>query len=166
MCAMMEKFRMWSWFQPLMNADDAEDALKAGAPLVHDDTKSNMVFPQPAVITRGDPDAGFAEADRIVEGRYRTSLLQHVALEPHAAVARWEADGSLTMWVSTQWVHLIRDVVAGVLGMPQEKVRVICQGTGGGFGDKTAGYSYIFAAALLAKKAGRPVRIELTREEV
>jgi CO/xanthine dehydrogenase Mo-binding subunit len=145
---------------------DVEEAMKPGAPLVHDGTESNFVFPEPAVIPRGDVEAGFAEADKIVEGRYRTALLQHVALEPHAAAARWEADGSLTMWVGSQHVHSTRDGMAAVLGMPQEKVRVICQGTGGGFGDKTAGYSYMFVAALLAKKAGRPVRVELTREEV
>ncbi|MBI2888023.1 MAG: xanthine dehydrogenase family protein molybdopterin-binding subunit [Chloroflexi bacterium] len=143
---------------------EARDAMKPGAPLVNSRYRSNAPR-DPFVYKRGDAAKGFAEADVIVEGTSQTAWEQHVAMEPHNATALWERD-KLTIWTSSQYVHRQRDVIADTLKMPHSKVRLISEYTGGGFGDKTRAYPYHMIAALLAKKAGRPVRYELTRKDV
>lgn len=143
---------------------DAREAMRPGAPLVRSDLRDNNVR-EPFTYRRGDINRGFAEADVIVENVTQTSWEQHVAMEPHSATALWEKD-KLTVWTSSQYVHAQRNVIAAALGLPQSKVRVISEFAGGGFGDKTRVYPYHMIAALLAKKAGKPVRYELTRKDV
>src|SRR4029078_7442104 len=116
-------------------------------------------FDQPTIEFKvGDTSAGFAEADRIIEGRYVTQVQCHVPIETHCCTAMWEED-RLTLWDSQQSVHRARDVVAHVLRIPPESVRVICEYLGGGFGGKCTdnpGKTLFQAiAALLAKKTSR-----------
>jgi xanthine dehydrogenase YagR molybdenum-binding subunit len=113
---------------------------------------------------RGDVDRAFAEADVVVEGTYRTQTVLHNSLETHQAVCEWQGD-TLHVYISTQFIWGIRQEVAQTLGLPEDKVRVVCEFMGGGFGAKNSPDEYTFAAAELAKRTGRPVRCALTRRE-
>jgi len=113
---------------------------------------------------RGDFERGVAEADEVVEAEYRTAVVLHNSLETHQAVCHWEDDG-ITIYISTQYIWGIREAMAGRLGLPEDKVRVICHAMGGGFGAKNGPGDYTSIAAELAKQTGRPVRCALTRRE-
>ena len=115
-------------------------------------------------IVEGDVARGFAEADAVVEAEYRVPFFHQGYLEPNAATARVEADGRITIWTAAQGSFAIRDRVAGPLRVPHHRIRVIVTQVGGGFGAKNG----IFVephAAVLAQRTGRPVRVDMTREE-
>jgi xanthine dehydrogenase YagR molybdenum-binding subunit len=113
---------------------------------------------------RGDVDRGFEEADVVVSGEYRTSVVLHNSLETHQAVVQWVGDG-VDVYISTQFIWGVRDEIATKLGLPPDKVRVVCHYMGGGFGSKNGADDYTFVAAELAKRTGRPVKCALTRRE-
>jgi len=148
---------------------DMEEAMKPEAPVVHPerhgvDCDGNIL--EISVQEWGDLEAGFEEADFIVENRFYTPRVCHCALEPHAMVAEWDDDGNLTMWSSEQTAFMIRDSLSEALGIPRNKIRFIVPDyMGGGFGGKYESAEKI-VLALLARKAGRPVMLRLTREEV
>ncbi len=144
---------------------DPREGAKPGAPKAISTLASNIAGPN-FKVTRGDVVQGFASADVTVEHNIDTQDQQHVALEPHIAVAKWDND-RLTFWISSQYTHSVASFLASNLGLPLSKVRVISEFTGGGFGDKTSGaFPYVSLVALLAKKTARPVRYELTRTDV
>ena len=152
---------------------DAERNLASNLSAIHPGAVAGFGGPQPASqptieFKIGDTASGFTEADKIVEGRYVTQIQCHVPIETHCCTALWEG-GRLTLWDSQQSVHRAREVIAHVLHIPPENVRVICEYLGGGFGGKcteSAGKTlYQGIAALLAKKTGRPVRLEYTLKE-
>jgi xanthine dehydrogenase molybdenum-binding subunit len=148
---------------------DMEKAMSPEAPVVHPerhgiDCDGNIL--EISVQEWGDLEAGFEEADFIVENRFYTPRVCHCALEPHAMVTEWDDDGNLTMWSSEQTAFMIRDSLAEALGVPRNKIRFIVPDyMGGGFGGKYESAEKI-VLALLAKKAGQPVMLRLTREEV
>jgi xanthine dehydrogenase YagR molybdenum-binding subunit len=119
---------------------------------------------EPRTHDRGDVEGGFAEADVVVEATYRTQTVLHNAFETHQSVCDWEGD-QLVVYTSTQFMWGIRDEVSQKLGLPQDKVRVVCNYMGGGFGAKNGAGDYTFVAAELAKRTGRPVKCALTRRE-
>ncbi len=106
-----------------------------------------------------------AGAGTLVEGIWETQVQCHTALEPNAAVARWDDDGGLSVWVSTQAVHRMSHDIATRFGLPQAKVRVFADYVGGGFGGKADFAPSTRAAIELAKLAGAPVRVVLDRRE-
>lgn len=114
-------------------------------------------------IVRGDADAGFAQADVVVEETFRTPAAQHVPMEPHACLARWEG-GRLELWTGTHTPFNVRSDIARVFGIPEDDVRVIVPPMGGSFGAKTFVHLEALTAAL-ARKAGCPVRCVLPRNE-
>jgi CO/xanthine dehydrogenase Mo-binding subunit len=118
----------------------------------------------PVHYARGDFERALAEADVVVEGTYRTSVVLHNSMETHQSVCEWVGD-TLTVYTSTQYIWGVRRDVANALGIPQDKVRVVCEYMGGGFGSKNDPGVYTFAAAELAKRTGRPVHCALTRRE-
>jgi CO/xanthine dehydrogenase Mo-binding subunit len=132
---------------------DPEEAVRRG----------QFVSP-PRRTSRGDFERAFAAADVTVEGEYRTQVVLHNALETHQAVCDWDGD-ELTVYISTQYVWGIREEVADELGLPRDKVRVVCEYMGGGFGAKNDPGVFTFAAAELAKRTGRPVKCMLSRRE-
>ena len=140
---------------------DHADALKPGAPAVHDG--GNRVR-ETRPYVRGDVDQGFAGADTVLERTYRTSCEIHTPMEVHGSVARWDGD-RLTVWDSNQGVFDIRNDLARALGLPLTSVRMICHYMGGGFGGKLDLGKYTVIAALLARRTARPVKLCLTREE-
>jgi xanthine dehydrogenase YagR molybdenum-binding subunit len=113
---------------------------------------------------RGDVDRAFTGADVVVEATYRTQTVLHNSLETHQATCEWQGD-TLHVYISTQYIWGIRQEVAQTLGVPEDKVRVVCEFMGGGFGAKNSPDEYTFVAAELAKRTGRPVRCALTRRE-
>ena len=113
----------------------------------------------------GDIERGFNESDVIVEKTVGTAAVHQGYIEPHTGTAMWNTDGSLTVWSSTQGHFNVRDLLSRMLGMPVSKIRVIPMEIGGGFGAKGIVYSEP-VAALLAKKANRPVKVTMSRTEV
>jgi CO/xanthine dehydrogenase Mo-binding subunit len=129
-----------------------------------DAARSGHVHDEPSRHERGDVEAGLAEADVIVEAEYRTQSVLHNSMETHQSICRWEGD-VLEVYTSTQFIWGIRDSIASTLGLHPDKVRVVCEYMGGGFGSKNAPGEYTYVAAELAKRTGRPVRCALTRRE-
>ncbi len=159
---------------------DMDKAREPAAPLVHDAASapqgSASGFPAPrglplngnvrgpASDSRGDAAKGFAEADIVVEGEYRTQVQMHCCSEPHAIVADWRADG-VTVYMSTQFTAGVRHELAETFGLKLSRVRVIVDGMGGGFGSKSTLGAYGCIAVALSRQAQAPVRLVLDREE-
>jgi CO/xanthine dehydrogenase Mo-binding subunit len=148
----------WKVLEPVLDPDGARPSGRSGR------TGSGLVHDEPSRHERGDIEAGLAEADVVVEAEYRTQTVLHNSLETHQAVCRWEGD-VLEVYISTQFIWGVRDSVASKLELPPDKVRVVCEYMGGGFGAKNDPGEYTFVAAELAKRTGRPVRCALTRRE-
>jgi xanthine dehydrogenase YagR molybdenum-binding subunit len=129
-----------------------------------DAVRRELLTEEPRRRERGDVERAFAEADVVVEGAYRTQTVLHNSLETHQAVCEWQGD-TLHVYISTQYIWGVRQTVAETLGLPEDKVRVVCEFMGGGFGSKNSPDEYTFVAAELAKRTGRPVRCALTRRE-
>jgi 4-hydroxybenzoyl-CoA reductase subunit alpha len=114
----------------------------------------------------GDVDAALATGDVVVEGDYWYEGSTHAPIEPHCAVADFDASGFLTLYSSTQVAHYLHRDLAKVLGLPTQRIRVIQPVVGGAFGGKSEPFSLEFCAAKLSMITGRPVKILYTREEV
>ena len=149
--AAVERIRIeWDVLEPLLDPDEA--------------VRQKSFVSEIARYERGDFERGLGEADVVVEAEYRTQVVLHNSLETHQAVCHWEDDG-ITIYISTQYIWGIRAAMAGHLGLPADKVRVVCQAMGGGFGAKNGPGDYTPIAAELAKRTRRPVRCALTRRE-
>jgi xanthine dehydrogenase molybdenum-binding subunit len=151
-------------YEPLPALLTVEDAERSGAPQIHDGRGGNLVA-DPVLVTRGDLERGFAEADLVIEGEYEMGRPTPAYMEPNVCVCRWEEDGKLTVWISTQTPFMVRGILAEVLGLPYHKVRVLVDHMGGGFGAKQDLFQTEFLCALLARETRRPVRLEFTRGE-
>ena len=136
-----------------------KEALAEGAPKIH--PKGNLL--STTAVSRGNVEEALAKCAHVVTNTYETPFQEHAFLEPESAVAIPEGD-SITVYVGTQSVHHDRHTLARVLGMPEEKIRVINKFVGGAFGGKED-LSVQHHAALLAKATGKPVKLTLTREE-
>jgi CO/xanthine dehydrogenase Mo-binding subunit len=115
-------------------------------------------------LSRGNVAEGFAASEFVLERTYRVPMVHQGYLEPHAVLAEWDATGLLTLWTSTQGSFNTRSEVADVLGIPENRIRVIPMECGGGFGGKIRALCEPITA-LLARAAGRPVRYVMTRRE-
>ena len=142
-----------------------ENGMAEGVTLIGaSDSPSNVA--SHLVSTLGDINAGFAEADVIIEGEFHNDTAHQGYLEPHTATADWSADGSLQIWSSSQGIFAaVRDPLAIILEMPASLIKVTPMEIGGGFGGKNRIYCEPIAA-LLAKKARRPIQLTMTRQEV
>ena len=152
----------------------APEGMKEGAPLLHDDLKTTELGEGTDKVSNlashiqhkaGDIDAGFAEADVIVEREFNTVTVHQGYIEPHNATALWNNDGRLHVWCSTQGAFIVRDAMAKILDLQVSRIKVTPLEIGGGFGGKIPGYVDSIAA-LLSKKCGRPVKIIMTRQDV
>ncbi len=141
---------------------DVDEAMGEDAPQIRDDWLRNQS--QPSIEERGNVETGFAEAVVEVETTYSAPVQTHVCLEPHGHVAEWDGD-SLTVWASTQAVFGTRRDFAQHFKIPEDKVRIITEHMGGGFGSKFGPGVEGRAAAELARKAGAPVKLMLTRKD-
>lgn len=161
-------------YEVLPHVISIDEAIAEDAPLVQETMFTRNVTPapdKPSNITRryssaiGDVDAGFADADEIVEMTFDTAPVHQGYIEPHACVAEHNADGTAHLWVSSQGHFQMRDLTAALSGMPSGDIRVTPAEIGGGFGGKTKVYLEP-VAMILSKKSGRPVKMVMTREEV
>jgi len=147
-------------YKVLPHVVNPDKAMEQGAPQVHDSANVEKINE----YTRGNIDRGFAEADVTFERTYRTAIEIHHPTETHGSIARWSGD-ELTVWDSTQAIFNVRDGLARALSIPATKVRVIKKYMGGGFGSKLNINEHTVVAARLAKEAGRPVKVILSRKE-
>ena len=161
-------------YEILPHVIDPVDAMKPDAPILHDhlrtkgvegaeDTPTNVVERLDLAI--GDVAAGFAAADFVIEHAYDSKPMHQGYIEPQGCVASYTDDGQIELWCCTQGTHVFRDRMAAILKMDSSKIRVTQSEMGGGFGGKTSFYGEPLAA-ILSKKAQRPVKIVLTRNEV
>ena len=148
-------------YEVLPHVVDLDEARKQGAPRVFPDHDNAL---PPSVRKRGDIEAGFKDAEVVVEETYTTPVALHNALETHGAVARWE-NGRLSVWASTQGVFGFRDDLAKFFNIPAANVRVVTEYLGGGFGAKFGAGTTGVVAAMLARKARAPVKLMLDRHE-
>ena len=154
-------------FETLPFVLDPEDALQPGAPEIQPGGNLSPTARGargPETYRRGDIDQGLGAADRVFEDHYTSPHINNAQLEPRVAIAQWEAD-RLTVFTPTQGISNCHTEIARDLELPPEKVRVICQFMGGGFGNKNQDHDFELMAALLAKSAGAPVKLEFTRKE-
>ena len=136
-----------------------------------DDLKAEAVAPsdilgEPPEVKIGDADKGLAEAEVTVDNIYRTPRYNHNAIEPHATIAAWNDDGSLTVFDSTQSVNEYKKTLAEIFSLKPEAVQVIAPFVGGGFGGKAGMWNNTVLCAATAKVANRPVKLALSREGV
>jgi carbon-monoxide dehydrogenase large subunit len=148
-------------YDPLPVVVDPEAAL-AGGPFVHEQFQTNKVHEWS--LAGGDVEAGFAEADVVVERRVVNHRIAGAPIECRGVLADYRA-GSLTLWTSTQVPHFVRLFMALLLGLSEEQVRVIAPEVGGGFGSKLQVYGEELLACWCSRKLGRPVKWIETRSE-
>ncbi len=152
---------------------DPVAAMRDDSPLVHENLLDYVaVFPalrwgnvcSHTKFKLGDLEKGFREADEIFEDTFKTQEVHQAYLEPHGAVASFDAAGKVTVWTTTQSVYRTQASISETLLIPASKIRVIGTRIGGGFGGKVEAITQPIAVAL-AQKAGRPVKVVFTREE-
>ncbi len=151
-------------YEVLPTLFDPEESMRAEANWIHEDRPHNIEKEYHHVF--GDPDAGFRQSDFVSEERYFAGEVTHAAMEPHATLAIWEPDSRMTVYSSTQVPYYLHRTISEVCEMPMNRIRVIKPLVGGGFGGKSEVIPIEVAAAVLAKKARRPVKMTYTREEV
>ncbi|MBC7248910.1 MAG: molybdopterin-dependent oxidoreductase [Anaerolineae bacterium] len=150
-------------YELLPVVDDPRQAMKPGAPLVHEDRESNIL--KHIVIRRGDVEQAFAQADVIVEGYYTTHHVEHAYLQPDAALGFVDDEGRIAVISSCQWPADDLHQIAHMLDLPEDQLREIVPTVGGAFGGREDMYIQ-HLAALCAFVLRRPVKIVFDREEV
>ena len=150
-------------YEDLPAVTGPEEALRPGSPLLHESHPAGNLMAQASVI-RGDAGKGFAEADLIVEARYRTDSQEHASIETHVTLAEADPAGRLSVYVASQTPFRIQSDLARVLKLPISQVRVVSCTSGGAFGGKHE-IMLESLASLCAIKTSRPVKFRMTREE-
>jgi aerobic carbon-monoxide dehydrogenase large subunit len=151
-------------YQPLPPLVDAEIATGADSAIVHSGRRDNITGR--STVTRGDPDAAFAAADVVVSQRIVSQRMAPNPMEPRGVIAQYErGSGLITVWVSTQNAHGVRDGLVGLFKVPESRMRVIAPEVGGGFGCKFGVYPEDVLAVWLARRLERPVKWIETRSE-
>jgi CO/xanthine dehydrogenase Mo-binding subunit len=142
---------------------DPEQAMLADAPLLHEERGSNVAASLD--VERGDVVAAFADSDVVVEGTFESHPQWHAAIETIGSVAQFGSNGKLTLWMNTQTLFMARGRIAWALGMSEGDIQIIQPSVGGGFGGKSCDDNNVMVCALLARTAGRPVKLINSREE-
>ena len=147
------------------------DSMADDAAPLHDTWSNNPDLPGGVNVAAqeqyrfGDPESGFAEADRVFEREFTTKSVHQGYIEPQNATAWWSPDNRITVWCSSQGHFGVRDNTSRILGLPVSQVKVVPLEIGGGFGGKIPPYLEP-VAALLSKKSGHPVKMVMDRAEV
>jgi CO/xanthine dehydrogenase Mo-binding subunit len=161
-------------YEVLPHVLDVEAAMAPDAPVLHDDIFTAGVEPKPTTpsnvskivrFAKGDVEAGFKQADIVIERRYTTQPVHQGYIEPHACLVSVGADGQTTIFSSSQGQFMVRGYTSRIVGADIANIRAIPAEIGGGFGGKTIVYLEPLAY-MLSKKSGRPVKMVMTREEV
>lgn len=163
-------------YEELKPVCSAREGMLPDAPIIHPDLHTYKVAPifypekgtnisHHYVLRKGDCDKAFAEADYVIENHFYIPHVQHVPIEPHGCIARYDQDGKLTVWASCQSPYAVRQALSVAFDIPLNRLRVISQAVGGGFGAK-AGTTIEGIVIPLAKRfPGRPVKMIYTRED-
>ena len=161
-------------YKVLPHVTDVDEALNPDSPVIHAHVFTEGIDPAPtkpsnwnkrAEYGHGDVDAGFREADVVISRSYKTEQTHQGYIEPHSVSASVSPDGMAEMWVCTQGHFVYRNQCATLLGLDANKLRVTASEIGGGFGGKTHVWAEPLALAL-SRKANRPVKLTMTRDEV
>ena len=161
-------------YEVLPHVIDVLEAMKEDAPLLHDDMFTGGIKPKPekpsnvanrVEFSLGDAEAGFADADVVIEKNFTTAPVHQGYIEPHAVVADANPDGKVDIWCSSQGHFMVRTFISGLLKIDMSKIKVTAAEIGGGFGGKTTVYLEPLAV-MLSGKASRPVRMVMNRDEV
>ena len=150
-------------YEVLEALSSTEAALREGAPLIHEGRERNILASGGFAI--GDVEEAFKESDYVFEDEYETSIVQHCHMENQTSYAYKDSDGRIVIVTSTQIPQIVRRIVAQALGLPWGRVRVIKPFVGGGFGNKQDVCIEPLNAAMTLAVGGRPVKLELSREE-
>src|SRR6266508_5523699 len=151
-------------YEPLDALGSAEAAVAEGAVLLHPHLGDNLAGS--FSVQAGDPATAFANAERIISGRFYVQRYTGMPLEARGVAAAWDSGRqALTLWSSTQWPHTLRESLSSILGLPEHKTHVIAPDVGGGFGIKQDVYPEEVVLAQLAQRLGRPVKWVETRRE-
>jgi len=142
---------------------DPEEAMQEGAPLIHEGKERNIAFK--IDVERGDTERAFGESDLILEDTFQSTPQWHCAIETIGSVAEYAPSGKYTISMNTQTLFMARYRIASALGVRETDVRVIQSAVGGGFGGKSCDDNNAIIAALLARKARKPVKLINSREE-
>ena len=149
-------------YEDLPAVTDVLAAMQDGAPQLHAGYPNNILCHYQ--IRHGDIEAGWRQAEVVVEGEYRTGYQEHAYLQPEAGLGFIDEEGRVAVIVAGQWVHKDREQVAHALGLPEEQIRIIYPAIGGAFGGRED-MSVQIVLALAAWKLQRPVKIIWSREE-
>jgi carbon-monoxide dehydrogenase large subunit len=164
-------------YEELIAVFDPIKAMEPDSPLVHENLVDYPHDPKyPPIggtnicyefrIRKGDVEQGFKNSEVISEDTFKTPVIQHCHLEPHVSVVQMDNSGRLTIWTNTQTPYICAREISKSLGIPMNKIRIICREIGGGFGAKNLLKVEPLCIALAMKvKNNRPVKISLTREE-
>jgi CO/xanthine dehydrogenase Mo-binding subunit len=161
-------------YEVLPHVTDVEAAMAHDAPILHDHLFTEGLEDKPKAPSNiacrhqfghGDLDEGFRAADVIIERSFRTEAAHQGYIEPHACIGDLRADGAADVWCCTQGHYMVRTMCAALLGLDISRLRVTASEIGGGFGGKTVVFLEPLALAL-SRKAGRPVKMVMSREEV
>ncbi|WP_436399397.1 xanthine dehydrogenase family protein molybdopterin-binding subunit [Roseobacter sp. S98] len=159
-------------YEVLPHVTDVDAAMKPDAPVVHSGRADETVgagisenVTSHFEFGHGDLEAGFAQADVVIERSFTTAATHQGYIEPHACLASMGPDGRGDLWCCTQGQYNVRSICSALMGMDASQLRVTASEIGGGFGGKTTVFIEPVALAL-SRKAGRPVKIVMTREEV
>lgn len=148
-------------YEELPAVFNPEEAAQEKAPKIHDSGNVTDAIS----LGKGDLDRGFKEADYIFEDRFVTQYQSHCHLEPTDCVARWDVTGKLTVWITSMCPRTMRHTMAKALNIKESNIRIIQPVIGGAFGHKVIMPRLYPICAVLARKAGKPVRLVHTREE-
>ena len=160
-------------YEVLPHVIDVDEAMAPDAPLLFENMITRGIEPPPTKpsniskrleFAMGDVEAGFKEADVVIEKEFKTAAVHQAYIEPHACVAKYEADGQCEIWSSSQGHFQMRALTAQIIGARLGDLRVTPAEIGGGFGGKTVTYLEP-VASILSKKSGLPVRLQMTRED-
>ncbi len=160
-------------YEPLPVLSDPEQAAQPGAPLIHPEWQTYWANPvlrrdgnilNHTTLLRGDVEEAFAQARHVFEDEYDTQIVHQASLEGHVAIASVDLEGRVHVVSSHQFPYGLRQDIADILHLPLGRIHVTASGLGGGFGAKL--YASVEPlCVLLAERTGRPVKIELSREE-
>jgi CO/xanthine dehydrogenase Mo-binding subunit len=161
-------------YEPLPSVTDVRAAMRPDAPLLHEDLRTESLgvkADKPSNVAGhwqfklGDAEKGFAAAALVIEREFTTATVHQGYIEPHNATALWNADGTVTIWCSTQGAFTARMQAAELLEVPVSRIKVVPMEIGGGFGGKIRVYLEPIAA-LLSRKTGKPVKVLMNRADV
>ncbi|MEC9487870.1 MAG: xanthine dehydrogenase family protein molybdopterin-binding subunit [Halanaerobium sp.] len=164
-------------YEELPAVFDPREAIKEGAPLVHERLgeyhhMEGVFFPKPGTnianhfkLRKGDVEKGFAEADKVFENEYYVPQIDHVAMETHCCICQWRPDDKIKIWTSAQSPFAVRNLFSEGLKIPHNQIEVIVPYVGGGFGGKAGIHFEPLTACLSRAAGGAPVKFSCTREE-